>query len=95
MGHIESIDLRANPLTEIDFEAFDERALRALMIDSEDFLCDCNLIWFSSMLKKIQSPSNDNNQCHYPPNLRGQNLLEVKHEQLTCDQNPKPVLIKG
>ncbi|CAG5098433.1 Oidioi.mRNA.OKI2018_I69.XSR.g15663.t1.cds [Oikopleura dioica] len=95
MGHIESIDLRANPLTEIDFEAFDERALRALMIDSEDFLCDCNLIWFSGMLKKIQSPSNDNNQCHYPPNLRGQNLLEVKHDQLTCDQNPKPVLIKG
>ena len=95
LEHIDSIDLRGNPLTEIDFEALDDRALRALKIDSQDFLCDCNLIWFSSIINKINPASLENNKCHYPPNLRGQKLSEIATEDLTCDKNPKPILIKG
>ena len=92
---IDSIDLRGNPLIEIDFEALDERALRALKIDSQDFLCDCNLIWFTSIINKINPASLENNKCHYPPNLRGQKLSEIATKDLTCDKNPKPILIRG
>ncbi|CBY24981.1 unnamed protein product [Oikopleura dioica] len=95
LDQIDSIDLRGNPLIEIDFEAFDDRALRALKIDSQDFLCDCNLIWFTSIINKINPASLENNKCHYPPNLRGQKLSELAAKDLTCDKNPKPILIRG
>lgn len=94
LTRVTSIDLRENPLTEIDFEAFDEKSLIALKINSDSFLCDCNLIWFLKQLRDRNAQSSSS-VCHHPPKFLGSNLVDLDLDTLTCDDNPKPEVISG
>lgn len=87
------LDLRKNPITEIEFESF-SNSLQRLRLDSSQFLCDCNIFWLTSWLQNrtFVLTDEDRPQCHHPTALKGQKLTRVDPQELKCDSNPRPVM---
>ena len=87
------LDLRQNPITEIEFESF-SNSLQRLRLDSREFLCDCNIFWFSSWLQNrtFVLTDDDRPSCHHPEALKGQKLTRIDPQRLKCDSNPRPIM---
>lgn len=89
------LDLSKNNITSIQPNTFDERstpALRQLLIDSKDLICDCNLTWFYEWLRDntvrskstVEYDQDSVMRCAYPASLRGRNLLDLNQHNFTC-----------
>ena len=62
----------------------------SVLINSASFLCDCNLVWFSTFIQR----HGDNHQarCRHPFQLAEKQLAAIKPSSLKCDKNPRPVI---
>lgn len=91
---LESIDLRDNVISTIQENAFQHLTkLESLEIDSESILCDCYLKWFPKWVNETRI-SGCQAKCAHPENLKGQVITSVPYESYTCDDFPKPYILK-
>ena len=96
MVELSTLDLRSNPITEIEFDSFGSSSWRVLRVNSTQFLCDCNIFWFTQWLQnrtQLVSLHEDVPRCHHPADLKGKSLLEIDTSELKCDLNPRPTMI--
>ena len=94
MVELSTIDLRSNPITEIEFDSFGNQET-GLLVNSTQFLCDCNMFWFAQWLQDRgdNRRQSDLPRCHHPLPLKGVSLYDIDVQQLRCDSNPRPTII--
>ena len=92
---LEKLDLRSNPITGIENDSFiDVPTWRELRVNSTQFLCDCNMYWFTNFIQsRAELLSDDDPKCHYPSDLKMTSLVNVDIDQLKCDSNPQLTMI--
>ena len=82
------LNLNGNPVAEVEPQAFIEST--TVSIDSSSFLCDCNLVWFTSFIQRNQQQES---RCRHPFQLSEKRLADINPAQLKCDKNPRPIII--
>lgn len=88
---LEHLNLRENAIRSIQPEAFSKmRNLKTLLIQSDSFLCDCQLHWLPewSVTRGLQSGVDAT--CAHPESLKGTNIFQAPSESFVCDDLPKP-----
>ncbi|XP_044765251.1 leucine-rich repeats and immunoglobulin-like domains protein 3 [Coccinella septempunctata] len=88
------LDLTNNNITSIQENAFAEIPhLMELHLNTTSLLCDSNIRWFHNWIKNRKY--NINTVCGFPPELKGKNLQEIKANELSSNELPKPKLLKN
>ncbi|XP_026535193.1 leucine-rich repeats and immunoglobulin-like domains protein 1 isoform X2 [Notechis scutatus] len=91
---LEHLNLGNNAIRSIQEDAFAKlKNLKELRINSESFLCDCQLKWLPLWLTKKKQQLFVEATCAHPESLKGKNILEVVPESFVCDDFPKPKII--
>uniref|UniRef100_A0A3B3QJH9 Leucine rich repeats and immunoglobulin like domains 1 n=1 Tax=Paramormyrops kingsleyae TaxID=1676925 RepID=A0A3B3QJH9_9TELE len=69
-----------------------EKAFRAppLRIQSDSFLCDCQLRWFPEWLAARGLQAGVEAVCAHPESLKGKSIFEVQADSFVCVDLPKP-----
>ncbi|KAM3843682.1 leucine-rich repeats and immunoglobulin-like domains protein 1 isoform 2-T2 [Vipera latastei] len=91
---LEHLNLGNNAIRSVQEDAFAKlKNLKELRINSESFLCDCQLKWLPLWLTKKKQQLFVEATCAHPESLKGKNILEVVPESFVCDDFPKPKII--
>ncbi|XP_076012898.1 leucine-rich repeats and immunoglobulin-like domains protein 1 [Genypterus blacodes] len=88
---LEHLNLGENAIRSIQPDAFSKmRNLKALLIQSDSFLCDCQLQWLPDWLAGRGLQSGVNATCAHPESLKGSSVFQPPSESFVCDDLPKP-----
>ncbi|KAL4655929.1 leucine-rich repeats and immunoglobulin-like domains protein 1 [Arapaima gigas] len=88
---LEHLNLAENAIRSIQPEAFIKmKSLRDLRIQSDSFLCDCQLRWFPEWLVARGLQLGVEATCAHPEALKGISIFQAQAESFVCDDLPKP-----
>uniref|UniRef100_A0A8C7GS86 Leucine rich repeats and immunoglobulin like domains 1 n=1 Tax=Oncorhynchus kisutch TaxID=8019 RepID=A0A8C7GS86_ONCKI len=88
---LEHLNLGENAIRSIQPEAFSKmRSLRNLLIQSDSFLCDCQLNWFPEWLMTRGLQTGVEATCVHPEILKGTSVFQAPPDRFVCDDLPKP-----
>uniref|UniRef100_A0A8C6WXK0 Leucine-rich repeats and immunoglobulin-like domains 1 n=1 Tax=Neogobius melanostomus TaxID=47308 RepID=A0A8C6WXK0_9GOBI len=84
-------NLGDNAIRSIQTDAFSKiRNLKTLLIQSDSFLCDCQLHWLPTWLISRNLEAGVNATCAHPENLKGISIFQAPSDSFVCDDLPKP-----
>ncbi|XP_030567595.1 leucine-rich repeats and immunoglobulin-like domains protein 3 [Drosophila novamexicana] len=97
--NLELLNLGGNALASIQPNAFEHmQNLQKLVFKSDNFICDCELLWFRQWLRsrfaKQAQQLLANVVCGYPDQLLDRQLFNLTEKELVCSDSPKPVVQK-
>uniref|UniRef100_UPI003AAC47EF leucine-rich repeats and immunoglobulin-like domains protein 1 n=1 Tax=Centroberyx gerrardi TaxID=166262 RepID=UPI003AAC47EF len=88
---LEHLNLGENAIRSIQPEAFSKmRNLKTLLIQSDSFLCDCQLHWLPEWLVARGLQTGVDSTCAHPESLKGTSIFQAPSESFVCDDLPKP-----
>ncbi|RXN22338.1 leucine-rich repeats and immunoglobulin-like domains 1 [Labeo rohita] len=88
---LEHLNLGENAIRSIQPEAFGKmKNLRYLHIQSDSFLCDCQLHWFPEWLVTRGLKPGVQATCAHPESLKGTSIYQAPPQSFVCDDLPKP-----
>ncbi|XP_030632873.1 LOW QUALITY PROTEIN: leucine-rich repeats and immunoglobulin-like domains protein 1 [Chanos chanos] len=88
---LEHLNLGENAIRSIQPEAFVKmKNLRNLQIQSDSFLCDCQLHWFPEWLVSRGLQAGVQATCAHPESLKGTSIFQAPPQSFVCDDLPKP-----
>uniref|UniRef100_A0A672SZG7 Leucine rich repeats and immunoglobulin like domains 1 n=1 Tax=Sinocyclocheilus grahami TaxID=75366 RepID=A0A672SZG7_SINGR len=88
---LNKLNLGENAIRSIQPEAFSKmKNLRYLHIQSDSFLCDCQLHWFPEWLVTRGLKAGVQATCAHPESLKGSSIYQVPSQSFVCDDLPKP-----
>ncbi|XP_067288213.1 leucine-rich repeats and immunoglobulin-like domains protein 1 [Pseudorasbora parva] len=88
---LEHLNLGENAIRSIQPEAFSKmKNLRYLHIQSDSFLCDCQLQWFPEWLVTRGLQPSVQATCAHPENLKSTSIYQAPPQSFVCDDLPKP-----
>ncbi|KAJ7998959.1 hypothetical protein DPEC_G00210400 [Dallia pectoralis] len=88
---LEHLNLGQNDIRSIQPDAFSKmRSLTDLLIQSDSFLCDCQLHWFPEWLVTRGLKAQVEATCAHPETLKGISIFQAPSEKFVCDDLPKP-----
>uniref|UniRef100_A0A3B3IGM2 Leucine rich repeats and immunoglobulin like domains 1 n=1 Tax=Oryzias latipes TaxID=8090 RepID=A0A3B3IGM2_ORYLA len=88
---LEHLNLGENPIRSIQPDAFSKmRNLKNLIMDSNSFLCDCQLQWLPGWLLIRGLQSDVNATCAHPLSVKGMSVFEAPPSSFMCDDLLKP-----
>ncbi|XP_038666521.1 leucine-rich repeats and immunoglobulin-like domains protein 1 isoform X1 [Scyliorhinus canicula] len=91
---LEHLNLANNMIRSIQGEAFTKmKSLKELSLNSDSFLCDCQLKWLPQWLIGREFQSSVVATCAHPESLKGKSIFIVPIESFVCDDFPKPQII--
>uniref|UniRef100_A0A4W5QHC3 Leucine rich repeats and immunoglobulin like domains 1 n=1 Tax=Hucho hucho TaxID=62062 RepID=A0A4W5QHC3_9TELE len=91
LDSLNKLNLGENAIRSIQPEAFSKmRSLRNLLIQSDSFLCDCQLHWFPEWLLTRGLQTGIEATCAHPETLKGTSIFQAPPESFVCDDLPKP-----
>ncbi|XP_040537838.1 leucine-rich repeats and immunoglobulin-like domains protein 1 isoform X4 [Gallus gallus] len=91
---LEHLNLGDNAIRSIQADAFAKmKSLRQLHINSDSFLCDCQLKWLPPWLLERELQSFVVATCAHPESLKSKSIFAVLPESFVCDDFPKPQII--
>ncbi|XP_051873885.1 leucine-rich repeats and immunoglobulin-like domains protein 1 isoform X2 [Pristis pectinata] len=91
---LEHLNLGNNMIRSIQGEALSRmKSLKELYMNSDSFLCDCQLKWLPQWLIGRDFQSNVVGTCAHPESLKGKSIFIVPTESFVCDDFPKPQII--
>uniref|UniRef100_A0AAY4BWG0 Ig-like domain-containing protein n=1 Tax=Denticeps clupeoides TaxID=299321 RepID=A0AAY4BWG0_9TELE len=91
LDSLSKLNLGGNAIRSIQLEAFSKtRNLQTLVIQSDSFLCDCQLRWFPEWLVARGLQGGVSATCAHPESLKGASLFRAPAERFVCDDLPKP-----
>lgn len=89
------LDMTANNITTMQLDAFAKLpALKELMLNTTNLLCDCNMLWFYNWLETSYSQEVAA-ICAYPSTLRGRSVQSLSKSNFTCNETPTPRIIES
>ncbi|XP_074054884.1 leucine-rich repeats and immunoglobulin-like domains protein 1 [Macrotis lagotis] len=91
---LEHLNLGENAIRSIQFDAFAKmKNLKELHINSDSFLCDCQLKWVPQWLMGRGLQTMVVATCAHPESVKGQSIFSVPPESFVCDDFPKPQIV--
>ncbi|XP_061311791.1 leucine-rich repeats and immunoglobulin-like domains protein 1 isoform X2 [Pezoporus flaviventris] len=91
---LEHLNLGDNAIRSIQADAFAKmKSLRQLHINSDSFLCDCQLKWLPQWLVEKELQSFVVATCAHPESLKSKSIFAILPESFVCDDFPKPQII--
>ncbi|XP_046882537.1 leucine-rich repeats and immunoglobulin-like domains protein 1 [Hypomesus transpacificus] len=91
---LEHLNLGENAIRSIQPDAFSKmRNLKSLMIQSDSFLCDCQLRWLPEWLVTRDLVTDVNATCAHPESLEGSSIFQSPSESFVCDDLPMPQIM--
>ncbi|XP_071349627.1 leucine-rich repeats and immunoglobulin-like domains protein 1 [Trachinotus anak] len=88
---LEHLNLGENAIRSIQPDAFSKmKNLKTLLIQSDSFLCDCQLQWLPDWLVTRGLQAGVNATCAHPESLKGTSIFEAPSSSFVCDDLPKP-----
>ncbi|KAF4794555.1 Leucine-rich repeat and immunoglobulin-like domain protein 3 [Turdus rufiventris] len=91
---LEHLNLGDNAIRSIQADAFARmRSLRQLHMNSDSFLCDCQLKWLPQWLVEKELQSFVVATCAHPESLKSKSIFAIQPESFVCDDFPKPQII--
>ncbi|XP_006027681.1 leucine-rich repeats and immunoglobulin-like domains protein 1 isoform X1 [Alligator sinensis] len=91
---LEHLNLGDNAIRSIQADAFARmKNLKQLHINSDSFLCDCQLKWLPQWLAEKELQPFVVATCAHPESLKSQSIFAVQPESFVCDDFPKPQII--
>ncbi|KAF2981109.1 hypothetical protein EK904_010411, partial [Melospiza melodia maxima] len=91
---LEHLNLGDNAIRSIQADAFARmRSLKQLHINSDSFLCDCQLKWLPQWLVEKELQSFVVATCAHPESLKSKSIFAIQPESFVCDDFPKPQII--
>ncbi|KAM6980845.1 leucine-rich repeats and immunoglobulin-like domains protein 1 [Aplochiton taeniatus] len=88
---LEHLNLGENAIRSIQPEAFSKmRNLKSLLLQSDSFLCDCQLHWLPDWLRTRDLQAGVDASCAHPESLKGTSIFQAPPESFVCDDLPKP-----
>ncbi|XP_056128945.1 leucine-rich repeats and immunoglobulin-like domains protein 1 [Lampris incognitus] len=88
---LEHLNLGDNAIRSIQPEAFSKmKTLKTLLIQSDSFLCDCQLHWLPEWLVTRGLQTGVDATCAHPESLKGTSIFQAPPESFVCDDLPKP-----
>ena len=97
LNSLEKIDVRDNVISTVQKNAFENLPrLQSILLNSESILCDCYLKWFPKWLNETSGFHREKvtATCAHPELLKGQYITYIPYESYTCDDFPKPYILK-
>uniref|UniRef100_A0A8B9TFC0 Leucine rich repeats and immunoglobulin like domains 1 n=1 Tax=Anas platyrhynchos TaxID=8839 RepID=A0A8B9TFC0_ANAPL len=94
LENLSKLNLGDNAIRSIQADAFAKmKSLRQLHINSDSFLCDCQLKWLPPWLVEKELQSFVVATCAHPESLKSKSIFAVLPESFVCDDVPKPQII--
>ncbi|XP_060127311.1 leucine-rich repeats and immunoglobulin-like domains protein 1 [Zootoca vivipara] len=91
---LEHLNLGNNAIRSVQEDAFAKlKNLKELRINSESFLCDCQLKWLPQWLTNRELQPFVEATCAHPESLKGRSIFDVAAESFVCEDFPKPKII--
>ncbi|NWJ02914.1 LRIG1 protein, partial [Crypturellus undulatus] len=91
---LEHLNLGDNAIRSVQANAFARmKSLRQLHINSDSFLCDCQLKWLPPWLVEKELQAFVVATCAHPESLKSKSIFAVLPESFVCDDFPKPQII--
>uniref|UniRef100_A0A8C8SI05 Leucine rich repeats and immunoglobulin like domains 1 n=1 Tax=Pelusios castaneus TaxID=367368 RepID=A0A8C8SI05_9SAUR len=91
---LEHLNLRDNAIRSVQSDAFAKmKNLKQLHINSDSFLCDCQLKWLPQWLAEKEQQPFVVATCAHPESLKSKSIFAVPAESFVCDDFPKPQII--
>ncbi|XP_047204796.1 leucine-rich repeats and immunoglobulin-like domains protein 1 [Girardinichthys multiradiatus] len=88
---LEHLNLGQNAIRSIQPDAFSKMGnIKSLLIQSNSFLCDCQLQWLPIWLQMHGLQAGVNATCAHPVSLQGTSIFEAPQNSFVCDDLPKP-----
>ncbi|KAI9521241.1 Leucine-rich repeats and immunoglobulin-like domains protein 1 [Dissostichus eleginoides] len=88
---LEHLNLGENTIRSIQPDAFSKmKNLKTLIIQSDSFLCDCQLQWLPDWLVTRGLTAGANASCAHPESLKGTSVFQAPPSSFVCDDLPKP-----
>ncbi|XP_076607456.1 leucine-rich repeats and immunoglobulin-like domains protein 1 [Chaetodon auriga] len=88
---LEHLNLGDNAIRSIQPDAFSKmKNLKTLLIQSDSFLCDCQLQWLPDWLVTRALQAGVNATCAHPESLKGTSIFQAPPSSFVCDDLPKP-----
>nr|CBN81081.1 Leucine-rich repeats and immunoglobulin-like domains protein 1 [Dicentrarchus labrax] len=88
---LEHLNLGENAIRSIQPDAFSKmKNLKTLLIQSDSFLCDCQLHWLPDWLVTRGLQAGVNATCAHPESLKGTSIFQAPSSSFVCDDLPKP-----
>uniref|UniRef100_A0A8D3EA34 Leucine rich repeats and immunoglobulin like domains 1 n=1 Tax=Scophthalmus maximus TaxID=52904 RepID=A0A8D3EA34_SCOMX len=91
LDSLNKLNLGENAIRSIQPDAFSKiKSLKSLLIQSESFLCDCQLQWLPDWLVTRGLQAGVNATCAHPESLKGTSIFQAPASSFVCDDLPKP-----
>ncbi|XP_077386151.1 leucine-rich repeats and immunoglobulin-like domains protein 1 [Festucalex cinctus] len=91
LDNLEHLNLGANAIRTIQPDALSKmKNLKTLLIQSDSFLCDCQLRWLPEWLMSRGAQTGVNATCAHPESLKGTSVFQAPSSSFVCDDFPKP-----
>ncbi|TWW61778.1 Leucine-rich repeats and immunoglobulin-like domains protein 1 [Takifugu flavidus] len=91
---LEHLNLGGNAVRSIQPDAFSKmKNLKSLLIQSDSFLCDCQLQWLPGWLVSRLLQASVSATCAHPEGLKGTSIFQAPPSSFVCDDLPKPQII--
>ncbi|XP_070703248.1 leucine-rich repeats and immunoglobulin-like domains protein 1 [Pempheris klunzingeri] len=88
---LEHLNLGENAIRSIQPDAFSKmKNLKTLLVQSDSFLCDCQLHWLPDWLVTRGLQAGVNATCAHPESLKGTSIFQAPSNSFVCDDLPKP-----
>ncbi|XP_058487122.1 leucine-rich repeats and immunoglobulin-like domains protein 1 [Solea solea] len=88
---LEHLNLGGNAIRSIQPDAFSKmKNLKSILIQSDSFLCDCQLHWLPEWLLTRGLQAGVEAVCAHPESLKGTSVLQAPSRSFVCDDLPKP-----
>lgn len=88
---LEHLNLGNNAIRSIQPDAFAKmKRLKELLLNSDSFLCDCQLKWLPQWLSGKKFKSSVVASCSHPESLQSRSIFSVPADSFVCDDVPKP-----
>ena len=94
LSSLQELDLSDNIISTIQENSFAHLPqLHTIKINSDSLLCDCYLKWFPKWVNETKVRGGQA-RCAHPENLKGRGVTQIPYESFTCDDFPKPYILK-
>uniref|UniRef100_A0A7N8XPH3 Leucine-rich repeats and immunoglobulin-like domains 1 n=1 Tax=Mastacembelus armatus TaxID=205130 RepID=A0A7N8XPH3_9TELE len=91
LDSLNKLNLGENAIRSIQPDAFSKmKNLKTLLIQSDSFLCDCQLHWLPEWLVAHGLQASVNATCAHPESLKGISIFQAPSSSFVCDDLPKP-----
>uniref|UniRef100_A0A671URT2 Leucine rich repeats and immunoglobulin like domains 1 n=1 Tax=Sparus aurata TaxID=8175 RepID=A0A671URT2_SPAAU len=91
LDSLNKLNLGDNAIRSIQPDAFSKmKNLKTLLIQSDSFLCDCQLHWLPDWLLSRGLQAAVNATCAHPESLKGTSIFQAPSSSFVCDDLPKP-----